>query len=239
MNAPYTALVTGAGRNLGRSIALHLARPGQCLLLHARGSQTALDAVATEARAKGAEVHTLHADLSKEVERERLIGQVQDLTARLDLLVNNAGHYPERDLLDIEAGAFDQLLALNCTAVFHLTRALQPLLRAAAPSRVINLGDSGADRVVAHVRATPYHIAKLGVTVLTRSFAVAFAADGITVNQINPGFLESSVGGPGSSFPAGRAGTFTDILGALDYLLSEQAGYVSGASITVSGAWNL
>jgi len=104
---------------------------------------------------------------------------------------------------------------------------------------VINIGDSGADRVIARVQATPYHIAKLGVHVLTRSYAKLYAPDRITVNQISPGFLENSVGEPGSPVPAGRLGNFADILGALDYLLSPAADYVTGTNIVISGGWNL
>ena len=87
--------------------------------------------------------------------------------------------------------------------------------------------------------ATPYHIAKLGVHVLTRSYAQLLMPRGITVNMISPGFLENSVGRPPEELPAGKPARFEDILGALDYLLSEQAKQVSGANLLVSGAWNL
>ena len=91
----------------------------------------------------------------------------------------------------------------------------------------------------AHVMATPYHIAKLGVHVLTRSYAQLLMPKGITVNMISPGFLENSIGSPPQRLPAGHPGSFQDILGALDYLLSEPASYVSGTNLLVAGAWNL
>jgi 3-oxoacyl-[acyl-carrier protein] reductase len=87
--------------------------------------------------------------------------------------------------------------------------------------------------------ATPYHIAKLGVHVLTRSYAQLLMPKGITVNMISPGFLENSVGTPPQELPAGHPGRFEDILGALDYLLSERARHVSGTNLLVTGAWNL
>jgi 3-oxoacyl-[acyl-carrier protein] reductase len=120
-----------------------------------------------------------------------------------------------------------------------LTQLALPLLRKGRAARVINLGDSGADRIQARTQAVPYHVAKLGVHVLTRSFAKALGPDGITVNQISPGVLENSVDGPEHPIPLGRRGRFEDILGALDYLLSPEAGYVSGANIVVSGGWNV
>jgi NAD(P)-dependent dehydrogenase (short-subunit alcohol dehydrogenase family) len=160
-------------------------------------------------------------------------------TGALHVLINNAGIYPERDLLEIEPAEWQRVLDVTCSAVFHLTRGLVPLLRAGAPARVVNLGDSGADRITARVMATPYHIAKLGVHVLTRSFAKVLAPDRITVNQISPGFLENSLGVPGSPIPAGRLGAFADILAALDFLLSPGAEYTTGADIVVSGGWNV
>ena len=78
-----------------------------------------------------------------------------------------------------------------------------------------------------------------GVHVLTRSYAQLLMPQGITVNMISPGFLENSVGRPPQRLPAGHPGSFNDILGALDYLLSEQASYVSGTNLLVTGAWNL
>ena len=99
--------------------------------------------------------------------------------------------------------------------------------------------DSAADRITARPTATPYHIAKLGLHILTRSYAGLLGPDGIRVNQVSPGFLENSVGRPGSPIPLGRPGAFSDVLGAIDYLLSPAAGYVSGANLVISGGWNL
>ena len=155
------------------------------------------------------------------------------------MLVNNLGWYPMEVCSTSPLSQWEQALTLNCTATFHLTQLALPLLEAATPpGRIINLGDSACDRLEAHVMATLYHIAKLGVHVLTRSYAQLLMPKGITVNMISPGFLENSVGRP-TTATAGRASCFNDILGALDYLLSEQASYVSGTNLLVTGAWNL
>jgi NAD(P)-dependent dehydrogenase (short-subunit alcohol dehydrogenase family) len=231
-------LVTGAGRGLGREIALHLAAPGTHLLLHHHRSVDGATEAAAEAERRGAIVTLLAADLADPAARERLMQAVASAAPALQVLVNNVGVYPEQGLLETTPEQWATVLELGCSAVFHLTLRAVPLLRAAAPSRVINLGDSSADRIAARVQATPYHVAKLGVHVLTRSFAKALGPDGVTVNQISPGFLETSVGDPGSPMPMGRRGTALDVLGALDYLLSPAADYVSGANLVVSGAWN-
>lgn len=232
-------LVTGAGRGLGRAIALHLAQPDTLLFLHRHSSGEGADAVQRAAEAKGARAVPVAADLADAAGRERMIGEIARHTGALTVLVNSAGIYPERDLLDISAPEWQRVFDVTCGAVFHLTQLAVPLLKAGAPARVVNIGDSGADRVTARVTATPYHVAKLGVHVLTRSYAKVLAPHRITVNQISPGFLENSVGAPGSPMPAGRLGTFADILAALDFLLSPAAEYTNGANIAVSGGWNL
>ena len=178
--------------------------------------------------------------LSRRTGREHLLHQVAERTSELHVLVNNLGWYLMERLPNITLEQWEQAFTLNCTTTFHLTQLALPLLEAAAPpGRIINLGDSACDRLEAHVMATPYHIAKLGVHVLTRSYAQLLMPKGITVNMISPGFLENSVGRPPQRLPAGHPGSFNDILGALDYLLSEQASYVSGTNLLVTGAWNL
>ena len=234
-----TVLVTGAGRGLGRAIALHLAAPGTLLYLHHNSSADGAQEVRSSAESKGARAVLLPANLAVAEERERLMCAVTEQTQALHMLVNGAGIYPEVELADITAAEWQRVFDVTCTAVFHLTQLAVPLLKAGAPACVVNIGDSGADRVIARVTATPYHVAKLGVQILTRSFAKALGPDGIRVNQISPGFLENSVGAPGSAIPLGRLGRFEDILSALDYLISPQAEYVSGANIVVSGGWNV
>lgn len=243
MSAPAggsrTVLVTGAGRGLGRAIALHLAQPGTLLLLHHYASSAGGQAVQREAEKQGARAVLLAADLADAAGRELMMAEAARHAPALHVLINGAGMYPERDLLDLSAAEWQRTFDVTCSAVFHLTQLAVPLLKAGAPSCVVNIGDSGADRVVARGLATPYHVAKLGVHVLTRSFAKALGPAGIRVNQVSPGFLENSVGQPESPVPLGRLGRFEDILGALDYLLSPGAAYVSGANIVVSGAWNV
>ncbi|MDH5750976.1 MAG: SDR family NAD(P)-dependent oxidoreductase [Deltaproteobacteria bacterium] len=195
-----TVLVTGAGRGLGRALALHLAAPGVLLFLHYNRSADGARETSALARQKGAQTVLLEADLSRSGECSRLAEQAAGHAACLHLLIHNAGAYPESGLLELPPGAWDETLGVTLSGVYHLTRAALPLLRGAAgeggghPARVILIGDSGADRIVARDFATPYHIAKVGAHILMRSFARVLTPEGITVNQISPGFLENSVG---------------------------------------------
>lgn len=234
------ALVTAGAQGLGQAIVRHLAQQGYAVLIHYHTSQHAATALQTEITAAGGRAILLPADLARRDERERLGQRVAAITTQLHVLVNNLGWYAIERLPQITIEQWEQALTLNCTVTFHLTQLLLPFLEAAQPpGRIINLGDSACDRIEAHIMATPYHIAKLGVHVLTRSYAQLLMPRGMTVNMISPGFLENSVGSPPEELPAGQPGCFADILGALDYLLSDQARYVSGTNLLVTGAWNL
>ena len=234
------AFITAGAQGLEQAMTRHLAAQHYVVFVHYDTSQPAAEALRAELTAAGGEVICLQADLAQRADRERLVRQVAAQTSELHVLVNNLGWYLMERLPAITIEQWEQALTLNGTATFHLTQLALPLLEAATPpGRIMNLGDSACDRIAAHVMATPYHIAKLGVHVLTRSYAQLLMPKGITVNMISPGFLENSVGRPPQRLPAGQPGRFVDILGALDYLLSEQASYVSGTNLLVSGAWNL
>ena len=234
------ALVTAGAQGLGSAMGRHLGRQGYSLFIHYYTSRENAEALQAEVAAAGGEAVCVQADLSRAEGRERLMAEIAGRTPALHVLVNNVGWYFIERLPDITLAQWEQALSLNCTVAFHLTQLALPLLEAAQPSgRIVNIGDSACDRLAAHVMATPYHIAKLGLHVLTRSYAELLMPKGITVNMISPGFLENSAGRPPRRLPAGRKGSFDDVLGALDYLLSEQAAYVSGTNLLVTGAWQL
>ena len=222
---PVFALVTAAGRGLGAAIAEHLEKRGYTVFSHYHRSMPRSGI-------------PLQADFTDASERSAVIDRVREKTGRLDVLVNNLGVYSEeRDLAELGLEEFETTISLTLTAAFHLTQLSLDLLHQG--SRVINIGDSGCDRIEARATATPYHIAKIGLNVLTRSYAKVLAGRGITVNMISPGFLENSIGAPLAPIPAGRPGFFADVIPAVDFLISPEAGYISGTNILVNGGWNL
>ena len=233
------ALVTGGGKNLGSAIVRHLARQGYCVFIHYYSSGGRSEALRDKIVAAGGTAICLNADLSSAREREFLMEVIAKHTSTLHVLVNNVGWYPIKKLPDIDLQEWNRVFDLNCTAAFHITQLALPLIKATgSQGRIINIGDSACDRISSHVMSTHYHVAKMGLHILTRSYAELLMPKGITVNMISPGFLENSVGRPPSVLPAGK-GAFSDVVGAVDYLISEQAMYVSGTNLLVAGAWQL
>lgn len=229
------ALVTAGAQGLGAALSRHLLEQGYGVVVHYHTSTAGAHALK---RAFGeAQVVTAAADLATQEGRLSLIETVRHRVDALHVLINNVGVYHEVPLLDTSLEQWETMLSLTCTAAFHLIQALHPLMPAGG--RIVNLGDSSIDRLEGHISATPYYVGKYGLHVLTRSYAPLLAKRGISVNMISPGWLENSLGPSNPDLPAGRRGTFQDITGALDYLLSGAADYVSGTNLIVAGGFNI
>lgn len=239
------ALVTGGSRGIGLMIARGFVEAGARVYISSR-KQEACDRAAAELSQHGACI-SLPADLSTEAEAKRL---AQELAARepaLHILVNNAGANWGAPLEEYPDAAWDKVLALNVKAVFHLTRALLPLLekgsQAGDPARVINIGS--IDGLMAPVLETyAYSASKAAVHHLTRALAQRLAARRITVNAIAPGPFESKMMAETlerfrdaivASCPLGRIGEAEDVAGTAIFLASRAGAYLTGAVIPVDG----
>ncbi len=239
------ALVTGGTRGIGRGIALDLARRGWTVAVSYR-----LDArVAAEARAAlegaGARALVLRADVTDPAAAVALVREVEAACGRIDALVQAAGPFRRVPVLEETPEGWRDTLRGNLDPLLFLAQAVVPGMAARRWGRILALGLATADRVSAQPNVTAYAIAKTGVLVLVRSLARVVAADGITVNAVSPGVLDA-----GSSprpeleamrprIPAGRWGRLEDVVAAARFLLSEEAGYVTGANVPVSGGWGL
>ncbi len=234
------ALVTGAGCGLGGAIAFALADAGFDVVVHFHRSESGALDVAARIRELGRRALVVGADLSVAEGVERVRCEVESGFGRLDVLVNNAGVYVGKHGLELSDAEWREGLDTTVTQTFLTTRALLPFLRRSGRGRIVNIGDSGADRPGARDLAWSYHIGKTGVWILTRSLAAEEAAHGIAANMVSPGFLENSVGSPGErGIPAGRKGAFDDVTGAVLYLACEASAYVTGSNVVVGGGWNL
>ncbi|MDK3156757.1 SDR family oxidoreductase [Kamptonema cortianum] len=228
--ASPVVIITGAGSGLGEWLGRKLL--GQGCRVFGHYHRHAPDYLET--------AHTFQADLSDQTEAAATVANCVDQWGRVDALINNAGVYHEKDLFSLTGQEWFEGLNTTATACFFMTRAALPHLRRSNLRRVINIGDSSAERLSKRNLAVSYHIGKTGVLLLTKSFAAAEVAHGVTVNMVSPGMLENSVGKPDvGEMPSGRFGRFDDIGNAVDFLLSSQSDHVTGTNLIVGGGWNL
>jgi len=240
-----TALITGGARGIGRAIALSLVEHGWSVAVTYRRSAAAAAEVVAAAEARGGRGLALCADVGDPAAARELVAQVEQRFARIDALINAAGPFRRVPLLEETDAGWRSVFDSNLHAVFTLCLAVAPGMRARGFGRIINFGLVHAERAAAQPRITAYAAAKLGLLVLTRSLAQVLAPHGITVNAISPGFIDSG-GLPAEllaemapRIPAGRLGHVQDVAAAALYLLSDEAGYVTGANLAISGGWGI
>lgn len=245
--AGKTVLVTGGSRGIGRMIAEGFVRAGAQVIISARTADVCTT-VAAELSTLG-RCTAIPVDLSSDAGAETLAAAVRERHDRLDVLVNNAGATWGAPLEAYPESAFDKLWAVNVKAVFRLTTALLPVLRAAGtaddPARVINIGSVDGIRVP-WMEVYAYSATKAAVHMLTRSLAHQLAEEHVTVNAIAPGPFESkmmafALDDPASraaiekQVPLGRIGRPEDMAGTAIYLSSRAGAYLTGAVIPVDG----
>ena len=239
------ALVTGGSRGIGLMIARGYVEAGAKVYVSSR-KQDACDRVAAELSRVGACV-SAPADCGTQAGCESLAAAVAARESRLDILVNNAGANWGAPLAEYPDAAWDKVLALNVKAIFHLTRACLPMLRAAAtaadPARVINIGSIDGLNVPL-LETYAYSSSKAAVHHLTRVLAMRLAPDHITVNAVAPGPFESKMmhetlerfrDAIVGSCPLGRIGEPDDMAGVAIYLASRAGAYLTGVVIPVDG----
>jgi 3-oxoacyl-[acyl-carrier protein] reductase len=234
------ALVTGASRGIGAAVARALAADGWAVGVNYRADAAGAAAVCERIAADGGRAHPLPGDVAG----GGADGLLRELAATFDApvlaLVNNAGVTADALSPQLSDADWDRVVATNLTAAFRLTRrALPPMLRAGF-GRIVNVAS-----VVGPGRANPgqanYAAAKAGLVGLTRTVAAEVARRGVTVNAVAPGLIDTGMTAGGvadrllSAVPARRAGRPEEVAAAVRFLVSADAGYVTGATLTVDG----
>lgn len=234
------ALVTGSARGLGLEVARQL---------RARGERVHVAWRSEDARARGlrdefgARAH--HADLLASDDARALVGAVLERDGRLDHAVHAVGEYVSGALETTTRAELVRMLASNAESAFVFFDAVRPALRATR-GRAVFFGTSGLTGLRARKTTAAYAAAKSALVVLVRSWALEEAPHGVTVNLVSPGHVPHAEAHPDTldpaahaAIPLGRAGTPEDVARAVLFLLSEGAGYTTGAELTVDGGWML
>ncbi|MDZ7407550.1 MAG: SDR family oxidoreductase [candidate division KSB1 bacterium] len=239
------ALITGGGRGIGRAIALNLAEKGWAVAICYRKSEGAANATLKAIQEKGAPGLALRCDVSDPIATAGLVQRIENEWGRIDALINGAGPYHRVNLFDETIEGWHEMFDNNLHPVFYLSRAVAPGMKARQWGRIINFCVANADQLVGQPFVTAYYVAKVGVLVLTRTLAKMLAPEGITVNAISPGVIDSGsvpheeLSQISQSIPAGYIGTTNDVSSVVNFLLSDEARYVNGANIHVSGGWGI
>lgn len=241
-----TALVTGTDSlGIGRGIALALARAGADVALHWFRSREAAEALSTEMAALGRRTVLLEADLGNAAAGRRIVRDAAAALGGLGIVVCNAAMIQRKPLLDITDADFDRVLAVNLHGPFAVAQeAAKVMVAAGAGGRIVlisSVNQAHANRDIAH-----YVASKGGVWMLGRAMALELADHGITVNMVAPGTIETDINrhmlaDPAfraqklAGVPLKRAGTPEDVAGAVCYLASAEATFVTGSTVTVDG----
>jgi NAD(P)-dependent dehydrogenase (short-subunit alcohol dehydrogenase family) len=236
-------ILTGASRGIGKGIALRLAREGATLVLAAR-SKDALEAVAAECRQAGGEATAIPTDVSQKADVEKLFDQVLATHGRVDVLINNAGWAsPIAHILEMDETHWDTVISTNLKSVYLFChRAANVMVDRKIKGAIVNISSFAAAR--AHRYMAAYDATKGGMEAMTRTMAIDLAPFGIRVNVVGPGAIHTEEYEPageegrqrrGATVPLGRVGYPADIAGAVAFLLSDDASYITGQTIYVDG----
>jgi len=238
-----TALVTGAGRGIGRATAIRLAADGANIAINFKGNAAAADETKRAVEALGARAALVQGDVSLDADAERV---VKDALAfgggKLDILVNNAGITRDNLLLRMSAEEWDAVLDLNLRGAFLVTKAaMRPMMKQRG-GRIVNVASIAG--VVGNPGQANYSAAKAGLIAFTKTIAREMASRNITANAVAPGFvptdLTSIVARPVQDamlkqIPLARFGTAEDVANAIAFLASDEAAYITGQVLVVDG----
>jgi 3-oxoacyl-[acyl-carrier protein] reductase len=236
------ALVTGGSRGIGRAIALALANAGAAVAVNYHEREGLAVELVESIRAGGRRAIAVGADVSSRPAVEAMVRQVEAELGSIGVLINNAGVAAVRGLDDLTEEDFDRTIAINLKSAFLCTSAVLPGMRASRWGRIVNISSvaaRGGGAIGVH-----YNASKAGLEGLTRGYASRLAAEGVTVNAVAPGLIDTSmardtIAERGEAYkreiPLQRYGHPSEVATVIRFLCSTDASYVTGQTITIDG----
>ena len=248
----HVAIVTGAGRGIGHATALELARMGADVVI-AELDRAGAERTAAEVKALGRRAQVLATDVTSGDNLKAMTERTRADFGRIDILVNNAGIYRAAPPLDVTEEHWDAVMGVNAKAVFFASQAVLPVMIAQKSGAIISLASMAGK--VGSKGNLPYNASKAAVISITKSLALAHAGDGIRVNCVCPGFVETDMWTSVSrdlgamaglspeeftrqrltQVPLGRMERPEDVAKVIGFLASSRAGYMTGQAINVTG----
>lgn len=236
------AVITGAGRGIGKAIAITFARYGAKVVINYRSKAAQVEELLQVIHAAGGEAIAMQADISKEEEARRLIDETVRHYGRLDVLVNNAGITRDNLLMRMSEADFDSVVDINLKGTFFCMKYASTVMLKQRSGKIVNI--SSVVGLTGNVGQVNYAASKAGVIGITKSAARELASRGITVNAVAPGFIETDMtdGLPDkvkeatiANIPLKRYGIAEEVAGVVSFLASEAANYITGQVLQVDG----
>lgn len=240
------ALVTGASRGIGRSIALQLAEEGYNVAVNYAGNKEKAEEVVNQIKEKGVEAFAIQANVSNPDEVKAMIKEVVNQFGSVDVLVNNAGITRDNLLMRMKEQEWDDVIDTNLKGVFNCIQKVTPQMLRQKGGRIINL--TSIVGAVGNPGQINYVASKAGVIGMTKTAARELASRQITVNAVAPGFIVSDMtnalnedlkNGMKAQIPLGHFGEDTDIAHTVAFLASDKAKYITGQTIHVNGGMHM
>jgi 3-oxoacyl-[acyl-carrier protein] reductase len=236
-------IVTGAARGMGKATAAAFAREGARVVVNDLVADAA-ERAAAEIRASGGEATAVVADVSRRADAQRLAAETVQRYGTVDVLVNNAGILSRTAIESISEEEWDRVMAVNVRGVFLCAQAVLPIMKAKRCGRIVNVASS-AGRSVSTFGGAAYTTSKAAVLGLTRHIAREGAPFGITCNSTSPGSMDTEmvrenatperIGAEIAKIPLGRLGTGDDEARLVLFLASDDASYITGATVDING----
>jgi NAD(P)-dependent dehydrogenase (short-subunit alcohol dehydrogenase family) len=236
------ALVTGGATGIGAATVAALAEAKITVALQYSSSENEAKQISEQLNSKGLKVEIFRADLSQKDSVDKLVANVKAKLGDIDILINNAGLMSDASIIEMSDELWDQALNINLTTAFKLIRACAPSMVSKKWGRIINISSQVA--LVGSANHAHYAAAKAGLLGLTYSAAKEYGASGVTVNAVLPGRIQTNMIAQRSKgrldewlaqTPLNRLGKPEEVAGMINFLASEMASYVTGASINVNG----